>query len=99
MNEDDRIMKKKKWNEWKDKVGYKDSPKGFDFTFTINDKYYYAEGIFKGSEMACNVPSANSVYIISKEDYEDNTPLLYCKKKEYVKEKGINIREWYEEFK
>ena len=65
---------------------------GYDFTFKVNNKYYYAKEIFMGYGMACNT-IGYEIYRISEEEYENNVPFSKLNKKKMIASAGTNTRE------
>lgn len=57
---------------------------GYDFTFVVNNKYFYAKEIYKGYGMAC-FPIAYEVYKISEDEYNNHVIFSELTSKEYVR--------------
>lgn len=65
---------------------------GYDFTFVVNCKCFYAKEIFRGYGMAC-LPIAYEVYKISEDEYNNHVIFSELTSKEHIKSTGTNIDE------
>ena len=74
-----------KWGRYTDLSGY-------DFTFVVNNRCFYAKEIYRGYGMACNTVGYE-VYKINEVDYKNHMPFSKLTLKEYVMGTGTNVGE------
>lgn len=79
----DRCLLKEKWK-------INDNLSGYDFTFIVDNKYFYAKEIYIGYGMGCHTESYE-VYKINEEDYNNKLLFSQLTSKEWVNGTGIDI--------
>lgn len=71
-------------------IGNKLKGLGYDFTFIVKDKYYYAKEICRGYGMAC-FPVGYNVFEINEYEYKNEVRFNELSEKKFMKSTGVNF--------